>query len=679
MDVIKKNSFQYFMKKLITISLLLSLLLQTSIQQDVVVSGKGQPYPNLPAEVASNWQLFYSGFQDATFSNLDGWIITSGASTTFALNSLLFNCGGTTVVGGPKSFGKGAVASKEFKNLPPHFQVKVNLQLWKFDEWDETLVILDIDGSYWNTVWSPSQTLTKICDTPSNKVGQYKQDVEFVFSHSGSQLVFLITSMNEKVFGLASFGFTKVSIYIKPCPQACGVCSGDDPYQCFMWESQGFAWMNFENDIEGWTIEVGRQIVQSCSGIKIFGGLNQFGKQTSVAKTFNKLAPHYRVKVLFQFWKIDAWAGSQAQLFIDRNQRWGEVSGDADEKGLKICPKSGGVDLPERLINGNVETNHNYDAVNFKFTTSLPSDTKLAWASWGIRSFQFFIAKCAPNCSACTGPTSEECTACQSPFVLDEEDGTGCYLEGSWEAQEKDLQGGLEQISNTWVVRGNKNGPDFKSSCNEITMLGGFDKFGSGAVASRKFTLPAHKRVRFTFDVWKIDDWSGESITVKFDGIVVWQKSFGFGDSGTIDICGGDGFENLIKVDVIVGHENPTLDFVISSDLPQSSKGFWGIRDIKTFIEKPDFCATLYTECNYRGKSFNLCGENENFSKSKYPSKVKSVQVPQGGKVTLFDEESFKGGYLEYTQNEPCIEQYNFASQQKFLLQLNDVLVGQKQ
>lgn len=98
-------------------------------------------------------------------------------------------------------------------------------------------------------------------------------------------------------------------------------------------------------------------------------------------------------------------------------------------------------------------------------------------------------------------------------------------------------------------------------------MLGGFDKFGSGATASRKYTLPAHKRVRFTFDVWKIDDWSGESITVKFDGVVVWEKSFGFGDAGTVDICGGDGFENLIKVDVIVGHENPTLDFVISSDL----------------------------------------------------------------------------------------------------------------
>lgn len=72
------------------------------------------------------------------------------------------------------------------------------------------------------------------------------------------------------------------------------------------------------------------------------------------------------------------------------------------------------------------------------------------------------------------------------------------------------------------MVKGNKNGPDFKSSCNEITMLGGFDKFGSGAVASRKFTLPAHKRIRFTLDIWKIDDWSGESITIKFDGIVVW-------------------------------------------------------------------------------------------------------------------------------------------------------------
>lgn len=72
----------------------------------------------MPAETVSNWELYYSGFKDATFNNLDGWIITWGATT---LESQLFNCGGTTVVGGPKSHGKGAVVSREFKNLPPHF------------------------------------------------------------------------------------------------------------------------------------------------------------------------------------------------------------------------------------------------------------------------------------------------------------------------------------------------------------------------------------------------------------------------------------------------------------------------------------------------------------------------------------------------------------------------------
>ena len=63
------------------------------------------------------------------------------------------------------------------------------------------------------------------------------------------------------------------------------------------------------------------------------------------------------------------------------------MNGDEDEKGLRVCPLINKIDLPERLINANVETNHNYDAVNFRFTSSLPSDIKLGWASWGIRQF----------------------------------------------------------------------------------------------------------------------------------------------------------------------------------------------------------------------------------------------------------------------------------------------------
>ena len=111
-------------------------------------------------------------------------------------------------------------------------------------------------------------------------------------------------------------------------------------------------------------------------------------------------------------------------------------------------------------------------------------------------------------------------------------------------------------------------------------MFGGYQKTGAGAKITRKFTLPPHKRVRVTFEAWKIDDWFGEDYLVKVDGLGVWERSFGFGDPGLSDICGGDGFENFAKVDIIIGHEAPTLELLITSTLTEKNKyGTFAIKD----------------------------------------------------------------------------------------------------
>ena len=41
-----------------------------------------------------------------------------------------------------------------------------------------------------------------------------------------------------------------------------------------------------------------------------------------------------------------------------------------------------------------------------------------------------------------------------------------------------------------------------------------------------------------------------------------------------------------------------------------------------------------------------MCKDEGNFLTAKYPSKVKSIQIPQGFSVELFDEHDFKG--IEY-------------------------------
>lgn len=104
------------------------------------------------------------------------------------------------------------------------------------------------------------------------------------------------------------------------------------------------------------------------------------------------------------------------------------------------------------------------------------------------------------------------------------------------------------------------------------------------------------------FEAWKIDDWFGEDYIVKVDGVSVWERTFGFGDPGLADICGGDGFENFAVVDFVIGHETETLDFLIQNTIGSSNNsGTMALRNFKLYYEKPDTCATLYTQCNYTG------------------------------------------------------------------------------
>lgn len=43
------------------------------------------------------------------------------------------------------------------------------------------------------------------------------------------------------------------------------------------------------------------------------------------------------------------------------------------------------------------------------------------------------------------------------------------------------------------------------------------------------------------------------------------------------------------------------------------------------------------------GKSFDMCEDEPNFTTALHPSKIKSVQVPEGFVIELYDEHDYKG------------------------------------
>jgi len=49
-------------------------------------------------------------------------------------------------------------------------------------------------------------------------------------------------------------------------------------------------------------------------------------------------------------------------------------------------------------------------------------------------------------------------------------------------------------------------------------MVGGFNIFGVGATAEKKFTIPSHKKLRLQMTIFKIDSWDDEWMMIKVDG-----------------------------------------------------------------------------------------------------------------------------------------------------------------
>ena len=74
-----------------------------------------------------------------------------------------------------------------------------------------------------------------------------------------------------------------------------------------------------------------------------------------------------------------------------------------------------------------------------------------------------------------------------------------------------------------WVLAKNMGGT-LIYDCNGKTLVGGYKSLGAGATATKKFSLPLHKRLRLIVTMYKIDSWDNEWLIIKFDGVEVWKR-----------------------------------------------------------------------------------------------------------------------------------------------------------
>jgi hypothetical protein len=131
---------------------------------------------------------------------------------------------------------------------------------------------------------------------------------------------------------------------------------------------------------------------------------------------------------------------------------------------------------------------------------------------------------------------------------------------------------------------------------------------------------------------YKIDSWDNEFLYVDIDGRRVWQQQIGFASGGE-PLCGraeSNWNELIIDVDLVVDHRGDTAEIKFSSSLDQGAEDgtvstlntveSWGFRKFRLLFEPRQECAIFYTECGFKGYSYEFCQASPDFRKESIPS-----------------------------------------------------------
>lgn len=94
--------------------------------------------------------------------------------------------------------------------------------------------------------------------------------------------------------------------------------------------------------------------------------------------------------------------------------------------------------------------------------------------------------------------------------------------------------------------------------------------------------------------IYKLEDWFGEWMFVRVDGMDIWKRQWTT-QTGGYNLCGHAGYgDSIEKLDEIFAHKDTKLHLFLSSTLNDYSKNgmlyitiieSWGFRDFKLFYE----------------------------------------------------------------------------------------------
>jgi hypothetical protein len=119
--------------------------------------------------------------------------------------------------------------------IPPHYKLKINVQLWKIQTWDNELMQVFVDGFLWETKWAYAAGAS-ICGAGKDNWHEKLYNVEILVPHNSPSALFILTSTLNEGADNEAWGFRDFHLSYLPCPGDCGICSEPDPRTCSFWK-----------------------------------------------------------------------------------------------------------------------------------------------------------------------------------------------------------------------------------------------------------------------------------------------------------------------------------------------------------------------------------------------------------------------------------------------------------
>mmetsp|Transcript_67366 Transcript_67366/g.78156 ORF Transcript_67366/g.78156 Transcript_67366/m.78156 type:complete len:262 (+) Transcript_67366:42-827(+) len=126
------------------------------------------------------------------------------------------------------------------------------------------------------------------------------------------------------------------------------------------------------------------------------------------------------------------------------------------------------------------------------------------------------------------------------------------------------------------------------------TFLGGHCNFGSQTASKTYSGLPAHTKVKLTFNYHFFDEWTGQTAWAQIGGQYVWTEKYQWCNGILpfyckqvgVNVCGEDTPDRIARaVQVIVQHSDPTITLSFGSTITgDPCLVSWGIDDVRIYI-----------------------------------------------------------------------------------------------